>query len=306
MKLLAKIGACLFSGMVAATPLHDIVVFGDSLSDNGNLYNLMKHQVPQSPPYYKGRFCNGPVWIEHLATLYFPTNSADRLLDHAFGGAGVLAADEDDVLFTLKKEVETYLIGHNDKASPDSLFVVWIGANNYLGLPAEVDSTLEEVNQGIRRSLERLVSKGAQHILLLNLPDLGTTPAAREFGAAELLTYFSKQHNQLLDQTLVDMKQKHPEVEWLFFNLNQAFNDVLVHPEQYGFSNISNTCVDLNNGLLKKGVLGMTAAAQPLASTSPCDGYLFFDLVHPTAVAHKILGERAKEMLDAAGVQFDP
>jgi len=52
MKLLATLGAFLFSGIVAATPLHNVVIFGDSLSDNGNLYEFMKHQLPQSPPVF--------------------------------------------------------------------------------------------------------------------------------------------------------------------------------------------------------------------------------------------------------------
>ncbi len=58
MKLLATLGAFVFSGIVADAPLHNIVVFGDSLSDNGNLYEIMKHQLPQSPPYFEGRFSN--------------------------------------------------------------------------------------------------------------------------------------------------------------------------------------------------------------------------------------------------------
>ena len=74
MKLLATLSAFLFSGIVAATPLQNIVVFGDSLSDNGNLYEIMKHQLPQSPPYYKGRFSNGPVWVEHLILHIFLIN----------------------------------------------------------------------------------------------------------------------------------------------------------------------------------------------------------------------------------------
>ena len=37
-----------------------IVVFGDSLSDNGNQYKNTGQ--PPSPPYYNGRFSNGPTW----------------------------------------------------------------------------------------------------------------------------------------------------------------------------------------------------------------------------------------------------
>ena len=46
-------------------------------------------------------------------------------------------------MFTLRKEVDTYLLANNDKASEDNLYVVWIGANNYLGMPDEVEANFE-------------------------------------------------------------------------------------------------------------------------------------------------------------------
>ena len=41
-----------------------LVVFGDSLSANGNLYAISGQ--PTSPPYFPGRFSNGPVFPELL------------------------------------------------------------------------------------------------------------------------------------------------------------------------------------------------------------------------------------------------
>jgi hypothetical protein len=43
-----------------------LVVFGDSLSDNGNLFNLIG--MP-SAPYWEGRSSNGPNYAEQLAKL---------------------------------------------------------------------------------------------------------------------------------------------------------------------------------------------------------------------------------------------
>lgn len=39
-------------------------VFGDSLMDAGNLFNLTG--LPPSPPYDQ-KFSNGPIWVEQLA-----------------------------------------------------------------------------------------------------------------------------------------------------------------------------------------------------------------------------------------------
>lgn len=306
MKLLATIGAFLFSGIVWATPLHNIVVFGDSLSDNGNLYKFMKYQLPPSPPYHEGRFSNGPVWIEHVIASYFPNDPAAHLLDYAYGGAGVSEEDgADDVLFTLRREVNSYLLEHHDKASADSLFVIWIGSNNYLAFPSEVEKTLHDVQLGIIHSMERLVEKGAKHILVVNLPDLGRTPAAIEFGSINEMTYFAKEHNNLLSKAVDELKQKYPDVEWLHYDLHQAFEEVMSHPQDYGFTNLTSTCVNsVVEDITKTSVLKMVASVKPNTTQDGCTGYLFFDLVHPTALAHKILGDRAREMLDQAGIEL--
>lgn len=42
-----------------------LAVFGDSVSDNGNVYKLTDKQWPPAK-YYKGRFSNGPVWAERV------------------------------------------------------------------------------------------------------------------------------------------------------------------------------------------------------------------------------------------------
>lgn len=304
MKLLITLGAILFSGVLSAIPVHNIVVFGDSLSDNGNLYRVMKNQLPQSPPYYEGRFSNGPVWVEQLVSSYFGPDSS-RLQDYAYGGAGVSEEDGEDVLFTLRREINDYLAAHDDKASPDSLFVVWIGANNYLGMPSDVHETINEVNLGITRGLERLAQKGAKHILVLNLPDLGRTPAASEFGSVETMTYFTHQHNALLMETLNQLKQKYPEVDWLFFDLFHAFEHILENPDDYGLTNTMGTCANAAlQDMTRPSILKMVSSTEPIAFGDTCRGYLFFDLVHPTAIAHKILSQKAKEMLDSSGIEF--
>ncbi len=306
MKLLATIGAFLFSGIIWATPLHNIVVFGDSLSDNGNLYKFMKYQLPPSPPYFEGRFSNGPVWIEYVIASYFPENPAGHLLDYAYGGAGVSEEEgADDVLFTLRREVNNYLMEHNDKASEDSLFVIWIGSNNYLAFPSDTEQTLHDVHSGIVNSIHRLVEKGAKHILVVNLPDLGRTPAAIEFGSINEMTYYAQEHNNMLNKSIEEFKQKYPDVEWLYYDLHQAFEEVMMHPQDYGFTNITGTCVNsVVDEITKKSVLKMAAAVKNKIAPDACNGYLFFDLVHPTALAHQILGEKARIMLDQAGIEL--
>jgi len=201
--------------------------------------------------------------------------------------------------------VDTYLISHHGKASEDSLFVVWIGANNYLGMPSDIEKTLIDVNTGITHSLQKLAEKGAKHILVLNLPDLGKTPAAVEFNSVETMSYFSNQHNAALDKTMATLKQTHPDVNWLYYDMNKMFTNVLENPKEYGFTNVTGTCSNaLVDDETRTSVLKMVASVTPKGTEDVCDGYLFFDLVHPTALTHKIMAEKARKVLDELGVEL--
>ncbi len=306
MRLLLTLGACFLAHCINAAPLHNIVVFGDSLSDNGNLYELMQHQFPQSPPYYEGRFSNGPVWVEQIAAFYFPNTATERLFDYAVGGSGVLEEeDDDDVLLTFNKQISTYLIAHQDKANPDDLYVIWIGANNYLGDVEDPEQAVGAVNSGIVKGLRLLAEKGAKHVLVFNLPNLGKTPMAIEFDAVSSMGYVSELHNERLRQSVVSLKETNPETEWLYLDAGSIFAEVINHPANYGFVDVTHACSNtVANASMRHSLLKMTAKVTPKAQTNACDGYLFFDLVHPTVLAHQLIAQKVRELFDEEGVVF--
>lgn len=68
-----------------------IIVFGDSLSDNGNgTFKLTNRTWPADPAYYNGRFANGPTWVEYVARAVLPFKKRvldAGLYDEAYGGA---------------------------------------------------------------------------------------------------------------------------------------------------------------------------------------------------------------------------
>ncbi len=69
-------------------PFDEIIVFGDSLSDTGNVF--ISFGAPPSPPYFDGRFSNGPVTIERVADrlgLPAPSPSLIGGTNFAWGGA---------------------------------------------------------------------------------------------------------------------------------------------------------------------------------------------------------------------------
>jgi phospholipase/lecithinase/hemolysin len=292
----AWVGVCLFFLVThaMASSLNKIVVFGDSLSDNGNLYEYMGHNMPMSPPYYKGRFTDGPVWVEHLAKHYFPDNPEAHLLDYAFGGAAVDNESADDLddeegdMSSLDRGLDSYLLAHNDKANASSLYVIWIGSNNYLALPDELDAEIAYVRTGLRRAVDRLVDKGAKHIMLVGLPDLGKTPMAAEFEAETNLSYLANQHNAILEADVHKLQETRTDVEWFFFDVNAMFLEAINHSELYHFVNVTGACnerVDYD-------------------SSTSCEHYLFFDQLHPSGRGHEFIALEGEKVLDAAGVKF--
>jgi phospholipase/lecithinase/hemolysin len=305
MKFLFACFIFVFSGLVGAKSLNDIVVFGDSLSDNGNLYEYMHQKLPQSPPYHEGRFTNGPIWVERLVEFYFPTAVKEHLFDYAFGGAGISENPEDDLLFTLKREIDTYFLAHDAKADENSLYIVWIGANNYLGIPDNPDQVLNAVDTGITHGLQRLANAGAKHVMVVNLPDLGKLPFAHAFKVENELSYFSSHHNNALEASISELQSSYPDVQWLYFDINNVFSEVLISPQRFGFNNISDTCYDVTeDSISKKSVLHM-AAKMESEPEDVCEGFMFFDPVHPTALVHQLMAEQAKSFLEASGIQFN-
>ena len=299
--LLSALMLC-FSTLVSATTLNKMVVFGDSLSDNGNLYAYMKQQVP-SPPYFEGRFSNGPVWAELLVSSYFPTDSNAHLLDYAYAGAGVI--DDDESLFSLRNELNSYLLAHQNAFDPNNLYVVWMGASNYLTVPSDIEQSVNEVNLGIKAGLQKLAEKGAKYVLVMNLPDLGHIPAAREYNEVSDLTMLSAQHNQQLLENVNALTKGFPLVKWLYFDVGSAFNEILTNPMANGFTNIMDTCYEAStDGLNSHSILKIAASIRVNSAHSACDGFLFFDPVHPSALAHRIISERARELLDQSGINL--
>ena len=274
---------------VHAKPLSEVVVFGDSLSDNGNLYEFMNHQLPLSPPYYQGRFTNGPVWVELLMEKLFPSNAADRLQDYAFGGAGIsLDENNDESSFSLQQQIQNYLDENHNMANPEALYVIWMGANNYFNLPENPEETIRNVNQVIERSISRLVKNGGRNFLLINIPD-------RQFA-----------------EVVRRMKARYTRVRFASYDVTKVMGDIVENPQKYGFIDSTHTCYEhlmnanIQDQLVKKSpfLSNISAIAYPQAMDN-CDGYLFFDLYHPSERAHQIMADEIQKLLSKEGFDFN-
>ena len=263
------------------------VIFGDSLSDNGNAYIGTAGAIPAPPLYTVGKFTDGSdtapagtpggIWHEVLAGLLGQPVATPFLTggtNYAVGGAKVLPGDP--IIPSLSQQVGLNLAASGGHADPDALYVFWGGANDLYGAvetPGEtaagVAATETAVINSLVNDVELLHAAGARSFLWLNLPQLATTPrgAADPLNAAlsQASTQFRTDlanETTLLAQTL--------GVGIADVDIYGLYQSILANPAAFGYTNV-------------------TTPAQGLA-VNP-DQYLFWDIPsHPTTTGHRLIG----------------
>lgn len=237
----------------------NIVVFGDSLSDQGNLLawiSQLRPVVPKMPiaPYHEGRFSNGDVWPGYLKRVL-----GLSILNHSYGGASATTSKDEifDVFGrvvshvkpfitgTLAGQISTWAKSDRLKQNPkDSIFIIWIGANDFFdrmmstaNIEFLLDAPLkgnraagfgvisESASAEVAKQIRELYNFGARRILLINLPDLGITPQVeivRPGSAAALYHPADTSHakSKQLSSKMTQMVQKYnSDLETVAHNL---------------------------------------------------------------------------------------
>jgi phospholipase/lecithinase/hemolysin len=215
--------------------IREIVFFGDSLSDNGNLYSLSLGSYPKSPPYYQGRFSDGPTWAENVAD-HFKNTKQISSSNYALGGESVMPHNygKGSFSFTFDESIDNYFFHVFSRSTKSqTLYVILIGANDYIwGSENPADDTTN-VNRGIRDSLQRLIDAGGRNFLLLNMPDLSVVPAAR--GAdVQTLQELTRLHNQKLANVPVELLKDNLNLELniKIFDYYALSKDILTNTEE--------------------------------------------------------------------------
>ena len=238
-KHLACLLVLLFSALLspflyAETPYNKIVFFGDSLSDNGNLYWVDFGYLPKSPPYYEGRLSNGPVWSEQLANDLYEKRGVTTL-NYAVAGETTLFHNpiKGYLPYSLNLSLDTYLLRTILRDRSTTLFVIWIGANDYLPGSKNPDQLTTDVVENIKSSIERLIYHGGVNFLVINLPDLALTPYGRESKISQTLSRLITQHNIKLQVAISDIQTNYKSINMHLYDLNTLFVDLVNNPDRY-------------------------------------------------------------------------
>lgn len=268
----------------------DLWVFGDSLSDTGNLSALSGGTVP-GPLYFDGRFSDGPVWVETFAdrlnldfdiSAPFPFSS-NFAIAGAFTGPNGLA-DQPSLTTGVLSQIGIFF-GLGGSFDSDDLVVVWAGANDYFFTATDPGDAVDNLVLAVTL----LAGRGAEHFLVPNLPDLGTTPLAVLEGRVSELRDKTNEHNSELSQDMSALADQ-LDVEIVVVDIGTAFADVLKKQRIYGLTNVSESCVIQ----LLDGSRIPSGACPDEGSYLNSTGFLFWDLIHPTGSVHELISVFAK------------
>lgn len=311
------------SGWVQSAPVFSqIVVFGDSLSDDGNVRHVMEDDYLVGYPggdfnYSDGRFTNSSdtdpssatyagTWHEQLARTFLSlaatTNSLDGGFDYAFGGATTASGTTDRTVinnpfpfgggdFTLTvdnlgKQVDDYLAGNTPDAS--ALYIIWGGGNDLFDDNSSDNVTVAASN--VAALVEELARAGARSFLVANIPPLGLVPLYKDDAAtATALNLAAGEYrselNADLDGAITTLAAEGITIALYRLDAYGLLYRFATNPADYGFANISDSA--------------QGAAVDP-------DTYLFWDDLHPTTAGHYQLAVAANALLEGTALPPAP
>lgn len=287
--------------LASSLSVNQLFIFGSSLLDAGNIYALTENTIPPSPPYFNGRFSNGPVWSDYLASSFglnltlvtsLPVGDPSEGINFAFAGGNT---DDTHIsgnpnLPGLQQQVDAFLgfLGGETLNNPNALALVQEGTNDYFG--GQTNPSIPVAN--LTTQIQRIASAGVENIVVANLPDLGRAPLGLGLGPAgsEGLSALTNVHNALLAQSLNQLRQVNPNTNFIGFDLFGIFNAVLDDPERFGFANVTEGCTNANP-------LDFPNLPDPLynpdcgADLEVQNTFAFFDNQHPTTRTHQLIAD---------------
>jgi outer membrane lipase/esterase len=279
------LSAFLFASIrVHADPIDQLVVFGDSLSDNGNAAIALGGTLPGN--YAPNAFTDGStttpstagpfgLWSDQFAADLgvpdpqpFLAGGTDYAVASALTGHNpafsVPPFPPTQVPFT-SDQVSLYLL--SNVPSSATLYTFWAGAN-------DIDSGGNPVTaaNNVAANIKTLAAAGATDFLWLNLPPLGDTPAGLASGQSAALNAASAAYDLTWSADIAALRAVGIDVEGV--NVALLFDQINADPSKFGLSDVTDPAWCGPGGL----------PLPTCASNNPND-FLYWDGEHPTTAA---------------------
>ncbi len=279
----------------------EIYVFGDSLSDTGNLASI---NGPFPPPYFNNRATNGWVAVEVMASLVGAhLDTSLHLIGPAQGNnyavSGARARGSSPV--DLSTQISTFLNHHGNQINPDAVYIIFIGGNDigdHLTAIRERQyrsRILYQAVRGIKQGIKQLQAAGARHFLVINAPDVGNLPGTRRLDEIQnvneryrtnhipsweiLARHASIKFNRRLARVIKQLNKKNDH-QIILFDLYKFSKIFLKYPTMYNLDNVKDACV-----------ISQEQRFSPSCENgNKINTHYFFDEIHPSAKIHERLG----------------
>lgn len=280
--LAAILGLAPLAAQAASPTFSNLYIFGDSYCDVGNLFIATAGADP-APPYYNGRFSNGPLWVDHVAGfLGLPALKPSLAggTDFAFAGAEVTAPHVTAVgtIPSVPQQVALYLQSVGGKADPRALYILEGGGNDILdatsGSPQELGY---QIALGIAESELELRQAGARNFVIPDLFNVALLPAGQATAAFDSAA--STATNDWLNRLLA-AEDFLEGIQITRINVFDLLNAIQKDPTHFGFTNITSPCITT------------TVCADP-------DHTFFWDEEHVTEFGQGFFAVTAENVLSA-------
>ena len=284
----AAIFAAYFASPAEAQSYSRVISFGDSLTDNGNLFAISG----QPPAPYNMRFTNGFTFAEYLAgtpVLGGPSTQSGFLttgpgsVNYAFGGArNDNGPNSNGAIPSTITQITTFS-ALGGTYGPNDLVTYWAGANNLFQATVpgatQASITAAAVASGTQSGVQvgNIAALGAKTIIIMNLPNFGSLPVYTAqgplgIGAGTLAsTVFDATQNQAVQAAAA----ANTGTNFIQVDAASAVAAVLANPTAFGFTNVTAGCV-----------LTPSCVTSSFANQNT---FFFWDAVHPTDAGHRLL-----------------
>jgi outer membrane lipase/esterase len=277
-KSLARFAVCalLFGWFVFPAPaaFTSLYVFGDGVSTTTN--------SPGGSLFYGKRYCNGRVWVEVLAQWQGVTYESNKNWSYFGHYSPNLVANVNN--FAAPADANT------------ALFVVWVNNADFVGdlnnsnfspyTTNNISIWTNAMNLSLSnhiRALTTLYAKGARSLVMPNAVDI--TKTSSYFGLPTTSKTFIRQRiidfNAAFAVALSNATLSFPALKIYAPNTFTLLDEVLAHPANYGFTNVTSDAID-------DGYTSFTGAGT---------NYVFWDYLHPTAKFQMILADITQQLL---------
>ena len=314
-------------GEGGAYQVDQLFVFGDRLTEDGGRYGKAavaavagaKLPIDEAPYSFHGNFTDARNWTTYLERILGlaeddGAGGADTNFSYLDATARALANPFDPLqeaaggLTNFGGQIDVFEAAYGS-FSPDDLVVVSFGGNDLTLPPAEGQLPMEAAMASLEATVEglaRLVSLGAENLLVPNLVDVEIVPIFSDPAFQEALgvppgalTEAVTAYNAALEEVLGDFEEA-SGANVTLLDTNALFEAIVGEPGAYGFVNVDEPVlitppnVGIEEPVYNPAIVGQDPAVQHAT--------LFLDvLFSPTALGQSIIAETARDALLGRG-----